>query len=129
MRRRDVLRAASAGTVLSLSGCLNRVPLGGASRSAEVVVDNYTDETAYVSVLVEGRGGERLFTHTFVVDPDHSVGRGSYRREPTTITAFSRRGVERTWDYDPDLGPEFDCDPKDVGLTLERGAISPWYSC
>jgi hypothetical protein len=130
--RRRVLAALGAGAVVSVAGCSDVLSGPGDTEvePAEVVVENRTAEPAEVAVRLTDGGEETLFSRVFAVGPDELVGRGAVDTTPSRVHAFTPGGVSRRWRYDPDLSADFDCEIKDVGLTLRADdTIDPWYKC
>lgn len=120
---------ASAAT----AGCSGVLPGDGAGSGddpAEVIVENGTDSGAEIAVRITDSDGETLFSRVFSVGSEAIESGGSIETTPSRVHAFTADGVSRTWRYDPDLPVGFDCEPKDVGLTLRReNTIEPWYDC
>lgn len=131
--RRRFLAGFGAVASMSFAGCSGVLPgsdSGGGDQAGEVVVENRTDSEAEIAVRVVGREDEPLFSRVFVLEGGKTMSRGTVETTPTRVHAFTATGVARTWRYDPDLSVEFDCKPKDIGLTLHRdNTIKPWYSC
>jgi hypothetical protein len=133
LSRRAVLAALGTGTAISFAGCTEILPWNSTDARvdpAEVVVENRTSEAAEVAVRVTGDADETLFSRVFAVGPESMVGGGAIESVPSRIHAFTAGGVSRRWRYAPDLSVEFDCEIKDVGLTLHADeTIEPWYDC
>lgn len=126
---------ATLGAVASVStaGCGDAL-LGSNTRSstesAEVIVENRTTSEAEIAVRVIGSEEETLFSRVFVLGAETMTSRGSIESTPARVHGFTAAGVSQTWGYDPDLPVEFDCEPKDIGLTLHSdNTIEPWYDC
>ena len=131
--RRQFLATLGAVTSVSIAGCSDALP-GGASRSAnepsEVIVENRTSSKAAIAVRVLDREEETRFSRVFTLEPGTMTSGGAIETTPARVHAFTAEGVSRTWWYDPDLPAEFECEPKDIGLTLHRdNTIEPWYDC
>jgi hypothetical protein len=72
----------------------------------------------------------RLFSRVFALGAKKMTSRGAIETTPARVHAFTAGGVSHTCQYDPDLPAQFDCEPKDIGLTLHRdNTIEPWYNC
>jgi hypothetical protein len=128
--RRAVLAALGAGTTLSVAGCSGLLSDESDTEHAEVVVENGTDSPAEVAVRISGGADETLFSRVFTLGPEELVGSGALETTPARVHAFTPGGLSRRWEYDPDLPADFDCDIKDVGLTLgTEDRIEPWYKC
>lgn len=131
-RRRILATLASAATV-STAGCSDAFPGSGSDSTAEsieVTVENGTASRAEIAVRVTDRERETLFSRVFSLDPDTIVSRGAIETPPSRVHAFTATGVAHTWRYAPDLPVDFECERKDVGLTLHRDdTIEPWYTC
>jgi hypothetical protein len=105
-------------------------PDGGADGSGEVIAENRTSTGAEIAVRVVDGEGETLFGRVFALGPEEMASRGGLEATPARVRAFTAGGVSETWRYGPDLPAGFECEPRDVGLTLRRGgAIEPWYDC
>ncbi|WP_152422737.1 hypothetical protein [Natrialba taiwanensis] len=131
MSRRKLLTTSSVAMAMSISGCSNYIPLSQSKKKseiAEVGVDNSTDDREYVSVIVSG-DNDIIFRHTFILDPGTFSSEKAIEEEPSEIMAFTKNGISKTWNYDPEMGPAFDCGIKDIGLTLQDDTIEPWYDC
>jgi hypothetical protein len=118
-------------TLVSTAGC-NGVLSGSDSTDEpiEVSVENGTDSAAEIAVRVVDGAGATLFSRVFALGPEKMGSRGAIETAPSSVHAFTPDGVARTWQYAPDLPADFDCELKDIGLTLRRDdTIEPWYSC
>lgn len=116
-----------------MAGC-SGIPPGtgpdGADESSEVIVENGTTSKADIAVRVIDNEGEALFSRVFALGPETMVSRGAIETIPSSVHAFTAEGASRSWRYEPDLPEDFDCEPKDIGLTLHRdNTIEPWYDC
>jgi hypothetical protein len=131
--RRAVLAAVGTGTALSIAGCsglLPRSPGDADADPAEVVVENGTASPATVAVRISDGADETVFSRVFTLGPEEIHSRGAIESAPDRVHAFTPDGTAAQWAYDPDLPVDFDCDIKDVGLTLTRdGGFEPWYDC
>ncbi len=131
--RRSVLASLGAGTVFTMAGCASVLPGGPAETEvepAEVVVENRTDDDAEIAVRLVDGASETVFSRVFSVGPEQMVGRGAIETAPRRVHAFTPGGISTRWEYDPDLPADFDCEIKDVGLTLHGDeTIEPWYKC
>lgn len=122
------------GTTVSLwtVGCSD-IPSGGsedATESIEVAVENASSDPVEIAVKVADREGTGLFSQVFSLESGHLVSRGTIETTPATVSAFTPDGVSRTWEYDPDLPGDFDCDREDIGLTVRQdNTIEEWYKC
>lgn len=129
--RRRVLATLASLTLVSTAGCSDA--LSGSDSTddpIEVSVENRTDSAAEIAVRVVDSAGATLFSHVFTLEPDTIASRGAIETAPSSVHAFTPDGIARTWQYAPDLPADFDCELKDIGLTLRRDeAIEPWYSC
>ncbi|QSG16150.1 hypothetical protein HSEST_2640 [Halapricum desulfuricans] len=77
-----------------------------------------------------GSDGETLFSRIFALGAGKMTSHGAIETTPARVHAFTATGVSHAWRYDPELPVEFDCEPKDIGLTLYRdNTIEPWYDC
>jgi hypothetical protein len=95
-----------------------------------VNVENRTSSTAEIAVRVIDTEEETLFSHIFVLGSEKMMSRGAIETTPSRVSAFTADGVSHMWRYNPDLPADFDCEPKDIGLTLhEDNTIEPWYDC
>lgn len=131
--RRRVLATLGAVASVPTAGCSDVLP-GGDSTSVddpgEVIVENRTASKAEIAVRVIDSEEETLFSRIFTLGPDAITSRGAIETIPSRVHAFTPDGVSRTWRYDPDLPVDFECEPKDIGLTLHRdNTIEPWYDC
>ncbi|MEF8881557.1 MAG: hypothetical protein V5A34_03415 [Halapricum sp.] len=112
------------------SGVLPRSDAGSSDESSEVIVENRTTSETEIAVRVIGREDETLFGRVLALGGGKMISRGAIETTPARVHAFTAAGVSHTWRYDPDLPVEFDCEPKDIGLTLHRdNTIEPWYDC
>lgn len=139
--RRRFLAAFGAVTSASTAGCSGRFSgrssddsdgsgdSDGDDRPNEVIVENATGSEVEIAVHVTDADGETLFGHVFALGPERIASREGTKVTPARIRAFTPTGVSHAWEYDPDLPIEFECEPKDVGLTLREDAIEPWYDC
>ncbi|MFC5279639.1 hypothetical protein ACFPM1_12855 [Halorubrum rubrum] len=129
--RRRFLAAAGAAASAALAGCGGVVPETAPDDDGpnEVTVENATDSAVEVAVRVVDGEGETLFGRVFALEPETIASRDGFEAVPEEVHAFTADGLSRTWRYDPDLPIEFECEPKDVGLTLREDAIEPWYGC
>ena len=131
--RRRLLATLGAVTSASIAGCGGVFSNGGSDGSdgsGEVIVENGTSSGTEIAVRVVDGEGETLFGHVFALGPEEMVSRGGIEATPSRVRAFTAGGVSETWRYDPDLPAGFECEPKDIGLTLGRDdAIEPWYDC
>lgn len=131
--RRQFLTTFGLVTSAATAGCGDTLPTigsGNADESSEVIVENRTGFTAEIAVRVVNREAETLFSRVFTVGPEKTTSHGVLETSPSRVHAFTPEGVSHTWAYDPDLPADFDCQPKDVGLTLLRdNTIEPWYDC
>ncbi len=94
------------------------------------MVENRTTSEAEIAVRVIGSEDETLFSHVFVLGAEKMTSRGAIEATPTRVYVFTEAGVSHMWRYDPNLPVEFDCEPKDIGLTLHPdNTIEPWYDC
>jgi hypothetical protein len=131
--RRRIL--ATVGTVASLStaGCSGIIPSDGSEDAAEpieVAVSNAASDVVEIAVRVLDREGMGLFSRVFSLEPGHFVSRGAIETTPAEVSAFTPDGVSHTWEYDPDLPGDFDCDRADIGLTVQQdNSIREWYKC
>lgn len=120
-------------TSLWTAGCSDVLPESASRRTdepSEVTVENRTSSGAEIAVRVIDSESETLFSHVFTIGPDKMMSRGAIETIPSEIHAFTPDGVSHTWRYDPDLPVEFQCEPKDIGLTLhDDTTIEPWYDC
>jgi hypothetical protein len=118
---------------ISTAGCSAVIPGSDSNSdddSIEVTVGNETDSEVAIAVRVIDSEEETLFSHVFSVESGKMIGRGAIKTTPAKIHVFTADGVSRTWKYAPDLPPEFDCELKDIGLTLRQdNTIEPWYTC
>jgi len=131
INRREVLASVGTGLTVASAGCLDAVPLLAADRNettTEVTTVNDSNKKAYVSVII-GDDEDVIFQHTFIVNSGNSISHGEISRKPEKIIAFTREGISETWNYDPDLSPEFTCNIKEIGFTIKESQIEPWYSC
>ncbi|WP_281194038.1 hypothetical protein [Halorubrum sp. F4] len=130
--RRRFLATFGAIASASTAGCGDLLPGGGSGDSNgpnEVIVENATASAAEIAVHVTDADGGTLFGHVFALGPGRIASRDGIEVTPARIRAFTPDGVSHAWEYDPDLPIEFECEPKDVGLTLREDAIEPWYDC
>lgn len=130
--RRRILASLGAVASGSIAGCSNILP-GSDTRSTddagEVMVENRTASKAEIAVRVIGEG-ETLFSQVVALGPEKMMSRGAIETTPSRVHVFTADGVSQTWRYDPDLPVGFDCEPKDIGLTLrQNNTIEPWYDC
>ena len=131
--RRRVLAALGTVASMSTAGCGGAL-LNGNTRSSdesgEVMVENRTTSEAEIAVRVIGDEDDTLFSRVFVLGADEMTSRGAIETTPAKVLTFTAAGISHTWRYDPDLPAGFDCEPKDIGLTLQRdNTIEPWYDC
>lgn len=133
LSRRRLLANIGAVTSVSMAGCSGVLPSRdsiGTDESSEVIVENRTASEVDIAVRVIDSEGEPLFSRVFAVEPEKMKSGGSIETIPSRVYAFTPDGVSHTWRYDPDLPEDFECDPKDIGLTLHReNTIEPWYDC
>jgi hypothetical protein len=133
LSRRGVLATLGAVASVSIAGCSDVLPgndTGSGDESGEVMVENRTTSTAEIAVRVIGTEDESLFSRVFALGPEQMTSHGAIETPPSRVHAFTADGVSRTWQYDPDLPVDFDCEPKDIGLTLHRdNTLEPWYDC
>lgn len=131
--RRRFLATLGAVASASTAGCSKVLPGSGSSSThepSEVIVENRTSSKAEIAVRVVGSEEETLFSRVFTLGPEEMMGRGTIETSPSRVHAFTADGVSHTWRYAPDLPADFDCELKDLGLTLHRdNTIEPWYSC
>lgn len=130
--RRRFLAMAGAAASASTAGCTGVLPGSGSDdvdEPNEVIVENATASEAEIAVHVMDADGETLFGYVFALGPERLTSRDGSEVTPARIRAFTPNGVSHAWEYDPDLPIEFDCEPKDIGLTLRDDAIEPWYVC
>lgn len=131
--RRRLLAALGASTSVSIAGCGGFLPGSGSTDTvepSEVIVENGTTSTEEIAVRVTDSDDETLFSRVFTLGPEKMVGRGAIKTIPSRVHAFTPNGVSKTWRYDPDLPADFDCEIKDVGLTLNsNNTIETWYDC
>lgn len=117
---------------VSTAGC-SAVLTGSGSSSdepSEVRVVNSTASKAEIAVRVIDSEDETLFSRVFTLGPEEAMGHGAIETTPSRVRAFTPDGVSHTWRYAPDLPADFDCEIKDIGLTLHQDhTIEPWYSC
>jgi len=118
---------------VATAGCSSVFPgsdTGNSDGSSEVTVENRTTSEAEIAVRVIGSDGETLFSRIFALGAGKMTSHGAIETTPARVHAFTATGVSRAWQYDPELPVEFDCEPKDIGLTLYRdNTIEPWYDC
>lgn len=133
MSRRRVLSTLGVVASVSVAGCSGVLPgsdFNSVDEPGEVIVENRTASKAEIAVRVIDREDETLFSRVFTLEPGTMMGRGAIETTPSRVHAFTAGGVSRRWRYAPDLPEEFDCDLKDVGLTLhQNNTIESWYSC
>ena len=131
--RRRVLATLGAVASVPTAGCSGVLPgsdTGSSDGSSEVVVENRTTSETEIAVRVIGSEDETLFSRVFALGAEKMTSRGAIEATPARVHAFTAGSVSHTWQYDPDLPGEFDCEPKDIGLTLHRdNTIEPWYDC
>lgn len=131
--RRGLLTTLGGVTALWTAGCsdvLLEGDSGSTHESSEVIVENRTSSGVEIAVRIIDSESETLFSHVFTLGPETMKSRGAIEKTPSEIHAFTPDGVSHTWRYDPDLPVEFECDPKDIGLTLhDDTTIEPWYDC
>ncbi|MFC5135966.1 MULTISPECIES: hypothetical protein [Haloferacaceae] len=136
--RRRFLAAFGAVASASTAGCSGGFPgrssddsddSDGDDDPNEVIVENATASAAEIAVHVTDADGGTLFGHVFALGPERIASREGTEVTPARIRAFTPTGVSHAWEYDPNLPIEFECDPKDVGLTLREDAVEPWYDC
>jgi hypothetical protein len=130
--RRQLLATLGAVSLTSTAGCSGLLTGSdsGNTQSSEVSVENGTSSRAEIAVRLVDSADETLFSRVFSLAPESMASRGALDTTPSNIYAFTADGVSRTWAYAPDLPPDFECTPKDVGLTLTPdGTIEPWYDC
>ena len=131
--RRRVLATLGGVASVATAGCSGVLPESdtrNSDESIEVMVENRTTSEAEIAVRVIGSEDETLFSQIFVLGAEKMTSRGPIETKPARVHAFTAAGVSHTWRYDPDLPVEFDCEPKDIGLTLHRDStIEPWYDC
>lgn len=131
--RRRLLATLGAVASVSTAGCsdglADRWP-GTTDEPAEVIVENRTASKAEIAVRVIDNEAETLFSRIFALEPEKITSYGTIETTPSRVHAFTATGVSRTWRYAPDLPAGFDCERKDIGLTLHQDTtIEPWYSC
>lgn len=131
--RRRLIATLGAVASVSTAGCSD-VPPSSSSSSAdepsEVNVENRTSSKAEIAVRVIDSEEETLFSQVFALGPEKMTSRGAIETTPSRVHAFTADGVSHTWRYDPDLPVDFECKPKDIGLTLHQdNTIEPWYNC
>ncbi|WP_229121418.1 hypothetical protein [Halapricum desulfuricans] len=118
---------------MATAGCGSVLPgsdTGNSDGSSEVTVENRTTSEAEIAVRVIGSDGETLFSRIFALGAGKMTSHGAIETTPARVHAFTATGVSHAWRYDPELPVEFDCEPKDIGLTLYRdNTIEPWYDC
>ncbi|MFW5958406.1 MAG: hypothetical protein ACOCQ3_00230 [Natronomonas sp.] len=131
--RCGLLTTLGGVTALWTAGCsdvLLEGDSGSTNESSEVIVENRTSSAIEIAVRVIDSESETLFSHVFNIEPETMVSRGAIETTPSEIHAFTPDCVSYTWRYDPDLPVEFECEPKDIGLTLhDDTTIEPWYDC
>jgi hypothetical protein len=131
--RRQILTALGVVASSSAAGCSDVFPDGGSSSAddaGEVIVENGTDSLIEIAVRVVDSGEETLFSRVFTVGSQKIISRNGIETVPARIHAFTPNGVSHTWRYDPDLPAGFECEIKDIGLTLDQDhTIDPWYDC
>lgn len=131
--RRGLLTTLGGVTALWTAGCsdvLLEGDSGSTNEPSEVIVENRTSSAIEIAVRVVDTESETLFSHVFTLGPETMLSRGAIETTPSEIHAFTPDGTSHTWRYDPDLPVEFECDPKDIGLTLhDDTTIEPWYDC
>ncbi|GAA0511191.1 hypothetical protein SAMN04488066_10913 [Halorubrum aquaticum] len=130
--RRRFLATVGAVASASTAGCTGVFPgsgSGDANEPNEVIVENATAGEAEIAVRVADEDGRTLFSRVFALGPERIASHEGIDVVPARIHAFTADGVSRAWRYDPDLPIEFECEPKDVGLTLGADGIEPWYDC
>lgn len=131
--RRQLLATFGALASVSTAGCSDVLWGSGPSstnESSEVTVENRTTSKAEIAVRVIDGEGETLFGRVFSLGPEKMASRGAIETTPSRVHAFTADGVSQTWRYDPDLSPDFECEPKEIGLTLHQDkTIEPWYDC
>ena len=132
--RRRCLATLGAVASVSIAGCsggLSGSDPSSGDESSEVVVVNQTDSEAEIAVRVIDGEGETRFSRVFSLGAGKTKSsRDVLETTPERVHAFTADGVSRSWRYAPDLPVDFDCEPKDIGLTLHRDdGIEPWYDC
>ncbi len=131
--RRRFLATLGAVTSVSTAGCSDVLPgndSNKAKESSEVIVENRTSSTAEIAVRVIDSEDGTLFSRVFTLGSRKMMSRGTIETTPSRVHAFTADGVSQTWQYDPDLPADFECELKDIGLTLHPdNTIEPWYDC
>ncbi|WP_415381476.1 hypothetical protein [Halosimplex sp. TS25] len=131
--RRRFLASLGAVASVSIPGCSAVLPGTNSSSTdepSEVTVENRTDSKAEIAVRVIDSEDETLFSRVFTLGPEKMMSRGAIETTPSRVHAFTADGVSHSWRYDPDLPADFECELKDIGLTLhEDTTIEPWYDC
>ena len=131
--RRRLLASLGAAASVSIAGCGGFLPGSSSTDTvepSEVIVENGTTSTVEIAVRVTDSEDETLFSRVFTLGPEQMMGRGAIETTPSRVHAFTPDGVSKTWRYDPGLPVDFDCDIKDIGVTLRSdNTVEPWYDC
>lgn len=131
--RRRFLATLGAVASVSTAGCSDVLSDSWSSNTdepGEVSVENRTSSKAEIAVRVIDSDDETLFSRIFTLRSEKMTSHGTIETTPSRVHAFTANGASRTWRYAPDLPADFDCEPKDIGLTLHQdNTIEPWYDC
>jgi hypothetical protein len=118
---------------VSIAGCSDVLSDGDSSNAdelGEVIVENRTASPVEVAVRVIDSEDKTPFSRVFPLGTEKMASRSAIDTTPSRVHAFTVDGVSRTWQYAPDLPVGFECEPKDIGLTLQQDkTIEPWYDC
>lgn len=146
--RRKVVAAAVGVASSSLTGCLAAAglddqnggsPAGGERGVREVIASNGTSSQQTLRIRITGSGGEKVFDHTYELDPGESNQGEAVRGELEGATiSLSSPGVgTKTGSFLPrdhpdnphsDLPPG-ECEAMDVVGVVDDSGLQITYAC
>lgn len=119
---------AAAGLVAGCSMIDSASEPEGEGDTIEILVENATESTTQIAVLITDREGHSLFSRVYELEPNHLDMSGGIENRPTTVRVFTPDGTAATWEYAPRT--DFNCEGVDIGVTVtDDQTIESWYGC